>query len=129
MALSAFKGITELENRQAVERALLKNLTKEQSLLAGEIAGLGKQRDILRGDIKESASSAVQQITDAGQNAVTQLRQQAEDVRGQLDGLFAEAMRAAGVIGEMNALVKKGEESGKSLDSFIEEVRVKLGKS
>jgi hypothetical protein len=29
----------------------------------------------------------------------------------------------------MNAMIKKGEESGRSLDSFIEEARVKLEKN
>ena len=50
-------------------------------------------------------------------------------MKGQLDGLVAQALRVGGVIEEMNAMVKKGEESGKSLNSFIEEVRVKLEKS
>jgi chromosome segregation ATPase len=125
-ALSTFKDLTELQKCQAAETVILKNLTNKESLLTGEISGLEKQRDILRSEIRESATSAVKRITDAGQNTVMQLQQQADDVKGQLDGLFAEAMRVARVIGEMNALVKKGEESGKNLDSFIQEVRLKL---
>jgi hypothetical protein len=104
-------------------------LTKERSFLIGEIAGLEKQRDILRGEIEQSASSAVKEITDTGEKAAIQLRQQAEDMEGRLDGLFDQALKVAGVIGEMNAMIKKGEESGRSLDSFIEEARVKLEKN
>ncbi len=126
-ALGNFKDITELQNCQATETVILKDLTNKTSLLTGEIAGLEKQRDILRGDTKESATSAVQQITDAGQNAVTQLQQQAESMKGQLDSLFAQALKVAGVIGDMKAMVKKGEDSGKTLNSFIEEVTDKLG--
>ena len=128
-ALATFKDITELQKCQVAETVKLEDLTNKISLLTGEIAGLEKQRDILRGDIKESATSAVQQITDAGQNAVTQLQQQAESLKGQLDSLFAQALKVAGVIGEMNAMVKKGEDSGKTLNSFIEEVTGKLGRN
>jgi phage shock protein A len=128
-ALGAFKDITELQKCQVVEERALKDLTREKSLLTGEIAGLEKQRDILRGEIKQSASSAVKEIRDTGEKAVMQLHQQAEDIKGQLDGLFAQAVKVAGVVGEMNAMVKKGEESGKSLDIFIEEVRGKLEKN
>ncbi len=128
-AIGTFKDITELQNCQAAETVKLEDLTNKESLLTGEIAGLEKQRNILRGDIKGSAASAVQQIMDAGQNAVTQLQQQAESMKGQLDSLFAEAMRVAGVISEMNAIVEKGEDSGKTLNSFIEKVTGKVGRN
>ncbi len=127
--LGTFKDITELQNSQAAEAATLKNLTEEKSLLTGEIAGLEKRRDTLRGEIEESACSAVKEITDTGQKAVTQLQQQAEDMKGQLDSLFAQALGISRAVGEMNAMVKKGEESGKSLGSFIEEVRIKMEKN
>ena len=129
VALGTFKDITELQKYQAAETEVLKNLTKERATLTGEIARLAKQRDTLRGEIEESASSVVKEITDTGEKAIIKLRQQAEGMKGQLDGLGVQALRVAGVIGEMNAIVKKGEESGKSLNSFIEEVRVKLEKS
>ena len=129
VTLGTFKDIAELQKCQAAETEVLKNLTKERATLTGEIAGLAKQRDTLRGEIEESASSAVKEITDTGEKAVIQLRQQAEGMKGQLDGLVVQALRVAGVIGEMNAMIKKGEASGKSLNSFIEEVRVKLEKS
>jgi chromosome segregation ATPase len=128
-ALGTFKDIIELQKSQAAEAESLKGLTKERSFLIGEIAGLEKQRDILRGEIEQSASSAVKEITDTGEKAAIQLRQQAEDMEGRLDGLFDQALKVAGVIGEMNAMIKKGEESGRSLDSFIEEARVKLEKN
>jgi chromosome segregation ATPase len=128
-ALGTLKDVTELQKSQAEETLILKSLSNKKSLLTGEIAGLEKQRDILRGEISESANSAVKQIADAGQNAVTQLQQQASDIKSQFDSLFAEAMRVAGVVGEMNTMVKKGEESGKSLDTFIEEVKLKLEKN
>ena len=129
VALGTFKDITELQKCQAAETEVLKNLTKERATLTGEIAGLAKQRDTLRGEIEESASSAVKEITDTGEKPVIQLRQQAEGMKGQLDSLVVQALRVAGVIGEMNDMVKKGEESGKSLNSFIEEVRSKVEKN
>ncbi|MDP2931417.1 MAG: hypothetical protein Q8O05_02820 [Chloroflexota bacterium] len=106
-ALGTFKDITELQKCQAAETEVLKNLTKERSSLTGEIAGLAKQRDTLRGEIEESASSAVKEITDTGEKAVIQLRQQAEGLKGQLDGLFAQALRVAGVTGEMKPWLRK----------------------
>jgi len=127
--LGAFKDITELHKCQAAETEALKDLTKERSFLTGEITGLEKQRDILRGEIEQSASSAVKEITDTGEKAAVRLRQQEEAMKGRLDGLFAQALKVAGVIGDMNAMVKKGEESRRSLDSFIEEARVKLEKN
>jgi hypothetical protein len=48
-ALGAFKDITELHKCQAAETKALKGLAEERSFLIGEIAGLKKQRDILRG--------------------------------------------------------------------------------
>ena len=127
--LGAFKDIAGLQKCQVAETELLNNLTKERSLLTGEIAGLEKQRDTIVGEIKQSTSSVVKEITDTGEKAVVQLWQQAEDMKGQLDGIFAQALKVAEVIGEMNAMVKKGEEAGKNLDSFVEEVRIKLGKN
>jgi hypothetical protein len=38
-------------------------------------------------------------------------------------------MRVAGVISEMNAIVEKGEDSGKTLNSFIEKVTGKVGRN
>lgn len=127
--LGNFKDITELQKCQAAEMEMLKNLAKEKSLLTGEIASLENQRDILSGDIKASAASALQQITDAGQDAVAQLQKQAESMRRQIDTLFVHVAEAAETVGEMNALVKKGEDSGKNLNSFIEELTGKAGKN
>ncbi|MFC1929940.1 hypothetical protein ACFLW6_03665 [Chloroflexota bacterium] len=128
-ALGAFKDITELHKCQAAETEALKELTKERSFLTGEIAGLEEQRDILKGEIAESASSAIKEITDTAGEAAMQLRQQAEDMKGRLDSLFAQALKVAGVVGDMKAMVKKGEESGRSLNSFIEEATGKLEKN
>ncbi len=126
MALSAFKGVTELENRRAAETALLKDLTKGKSVLTGEIVGLESRRDILKGEIKESASSVVSEITDTGGKAAKALKQQAEDIKGQFDSLLAQALSAAKAVNNMDALVQEGEESKKRLTSFVTEVRNKL---
>jgi len=128
-ALGAFKDIAELQKCQTAETEALKDLTREKSFLTGEIVSLERQRDILRGEIEQSASSAVKEITDTGEEAAMQLSRQADDMKGRLDGLFAQALKVAGVVGEMNAMVKKGEELGRSLDSFIEEARVNLEKN
>jgi hypothetical protein len=50
-------------------------------------------------------------------------------MKERLGGLFAQALKVAEVVGEMKATIKKGEESGRSLDSFIEEVRIKMEKN
>lgn len=126
MALDAFKDIGEIHDRRTEEAAKLENLTKTKSLLTGEIAGLERRRDILSGEIKESTALAVKEIKDAGAEAATQIRDQVENIQGQLGSLMAEAVRVSGVVGEMNAMVKKGEAAEKSLDRFIREVSNKL---
>ncbi|MDD5095739.1 MAG: hypothetical protein PHV74_15405 [Dehalococcoidia bacterium] len=128
-ALGTFKSITELQECQAAEMVKLEDLTSKISLLTGQIMELEKQRDILRNEITESAASTIQQIADTGQKAVTQLQQQADNMKGELDGLFAEAMRVAGVIGEMKAMVEKGEDSENTLSSLIEEVTGRVGRN
>jgi len=126
LALGRFKDITELKDCQALEAEKLRKLTAEESLLTGEIAELERKRDILQGQIKESASSVIREITETGEKAVLELQKQTEDIKEALDGLFAEALRVAGVVGEMKAMVRKGEESEKSLNDFIEEIHGRL---
>lgn len=128
-ALATFDNIVELQNSQAAEAAVLKNLTKEKDLLTGEVAALEKKRGLLQGEIKESASSVMNKIVDTGQKAVLELQQQAECIEEQLDGIFAEALRVGGLVGEMKAMIKKGEESEKTLGNFIEEVQNRLGRN
>lgn len=128
-ALATFKAITELETSQGVEMAALEDLTREKSVLMGEIAGLQSTRDILSGQVGEITSGVLKQITDEGSKTVSELQRQTKDIRGQLDELFGQAIRVAGVLGEMQAMVKQGDESGKSLENFIKEARGAGGKS
>jgi chromosome segregation ATPase len=128
-AVGTFKEITELRRSQDAETARLKELTETQSTLIGEITALEKHRDVLRGEVSEAAASTVKQIADAGDAAVAQLHQKAENVKEQLDDLLTDAMRAAKAVGEMKAMGQKGEDAGKSLSQFIEEVKGKPGRT
>lgn len=127
--LSTFKGITELETSQGAEMVALENLTYQKSVLIGEIAALENQKSILQGQIGQSASSVVGEIRAMGENAVSALRQQADDIRATIDSLFAEALRLTVIVDEMKAAARKGEESEKRLGHFIGEIKGKVGTS
>ena len=68
-----------------------------------------------------------QQLKDLGQEAASQLQQQVDSIRNQIDSLIAEVARTAGSIIEMKHMVKQGEESERDLDDFIREAKLRLG--
>jgi hypothetical protein len=54
------------------------------------------------------------------------LEQHVADIKDQLNALLADALKAGEAIGEMRQVLKRGEESEKTLSNFIEEVQSRL---
>lgn len=128
-ALDLFGDVTGLENRRKAETQQLSELTRKKAILSGEIAELNKKRSLLEGEIVGVISSTSQEVKAVGEDAASQIRQQVADIKDQLNTLLADALKAGKAIGEMRQVLKEGEESEKSLGSFIEEVQSKLGRN
>lgn len=106
---------------------VLEDLTNQKSVLTGEIAALDNKKSILQGEIRQSASSVVGEIKAMGENAVSELEQQTDQIKTKIDSLVAEALRLTVIVDEMKAAARKGEESEKSLGHFIGEINGKVG--
>jgi len=128
-ALGLFQEVCGLENQRKMEIEQVNRLVKEESILAGEIAELDKKKGLLEGEILGIVSSTSEKVRAAGEDGASQIQQQVADIKDQLSALLADALRAGEAIGEMRQVVKKGEESGKALGNFIEEVQHSLGKN
>ncbi len=126
-ALSTFQSLVELDKRTEVEWENLRKLTEKQSSLGGEIQELEKTKAVLQGEIGQAASSVTEGIKVVGEKSVAELQAQVADIRGKFNALMADALRTAAVVGEMKAMVKKGEESEKGITHFIAEVKAGLG--
>jgi predicted nucleic acid-binding Zn-ribbon protein len=125
--LSTYKAITELEASQGAHMVDLEDLIDQKSVLTGEIAALENKKSILQGEIGQSASSVIGEIKAVGENAVSELKQQADDIRAEINTLFAEALRLTVIVNEIKAAAKKGEESEKSLSNFVEDIKGRMG--
>ena len=125
-ALGLYKDIETLEQKKEAEAKVIKELAKERSILNGETKELEKRKGMLLGEIDKSIFSTCQKIEAAGQEAVSQVQQQVTSVRNQLDGLLVDTVNAGVAVGEMRQMVKKGEDSEKSLRDFIREARERL---
>ena len=75
------------------------------------------------GEIDKSIFSTWQKIEAIGQEVVSQIQEQVISIRNQLDSLLVDAVNAGVAVGEMRQMVKKGEDSEKSLRDFIREAR------
>jgi predicted nucleic acid-binding Zn-ribbon protein len=126
LALSLFGEVSELEKRRETEAQKVKALSKEKSVLDGKIKELEKMKSTLEGEIDISASSISQKIQGIGLQASQQIEQQVSDIRKQLDDLFSDALKAGEEVGQMLQTVRKGEESQKSLKTFLVEARGRL---
>jgi DNA repair exonuclease SbcCD ATPase subunit len=127
--LGLFEDISGLENRRKAETQKVSELVKKQSILRGEIAEREKKKALLEGEISGIISSTSQKVRAIGEDAASQIQQHVADIKGQLNGLLADALKAGEAIGEMRQALKKGEESEKSLDNFIKEVQSRLGRN
>ena len=62
-----------------------------------------------------------------GEKAVLQIQQQVDNIDTQLNRLFKDTLRVGEIVGEMQQIVKKGENAGQSLKDFLAEARGRLG--
>lgn len=122
-ALALFQDISGLENRRKVETQQVNELSRKKSALSGEIAELDNQKGLLDGEVGGIISSTLQRVTAIGEDAASQMQQHVDDIKEQLNGLLADALKAGEAIGEMRKALKSGEESGRSLSDFINEVQ------
>jgi len=127
--LDLFKDISGLENRRKAEMQQVNQLIKQESILTGEIAELDKKKGFLEGKIIGIISSTSEKVRATGEDAASQIQQHVADIKGQLNTLLADALKAGKAIGEMERVLKRGEQSEKSLGSFIEEVQSSLGRN
>jgi len=94
--------------------------------LVSEIAQLENQKGALQGEINRAASEAIEEIRNSGEKGASQIQQQVDNIRSQFKSLFEDAVRTGKAVGEMMAMVRKGEELAKSVDGFIEELPSRL---
>jgi hypothetical protein len=62
-----------------------------------------------------------------GEKAALQIQQQVDNIDTQLNRLFKDTLRVGEIVGEMQQIVKKGENAGQSLKDFLAEARGRLG--
>jgi len=125
-ALSLFEDISGLENRREAEMQKVTELVRKQSVLTGEIGELDRKKGLLEGQIVGIISSTSQKVRAIGEDAAAQIQQHVSDIKDQLNALLGDAVKAGEAIGEMRQVLKRGEDSEKSLSNFIEEVQSRL---
>ena len=128
-ALGLFEDVSGLENRRKLEIQQVNELIKKESILSGEIAELDRKKGLLEGEIVGIISSTSQKVRAIGEDAASQIQQHVADIKDQLNALLADALKAGEAIGEMRQVLKRGEESEKTLSDFIEEVQSRLGRT
>jgi len=126
-AIALYKDISSLEQRKEVETDKIRELTKEKSILRGEIKELEKMKGKLLGEIDNSVISTSQRLKAIGEEAASQLQQQLESIRNQMDSLLADAVNTGEALGQMKKMIKEGESSEKSLRSYLSEAKNRLG--
>jgi chromosome segregation ATPase len=126
LALSLFREVSDLEKSKETEAERVRALVKEKSVLDGQIRQLEKVKSTLEGEIDNSVLSISQKIQGIRQEAAQQIEQQVIDIRKQLGDLFSDILKAGEEVGQMLQMVKKGEESQKSLKTLLEEARSRL---
>jgi len=95
-------------------------------MLSGEIKELEKRKRTLLGEMDKTIISISQRLITIGEEATLQVQQQVSSIREQFDSLLVDAVKTGQAIGEMQQMVKKGENSEKDLRNFIREVKGKL---
>jgi len=125
-AFGLFEDMSGLENRRKSEMQKVTELVRKQSVLTGEIGELDRKKGLLERQIVGIISSTSQKVRDIGEDAAVQIQQHVSDIKEQLNALLADAVKAGEAIGEMRQVLKRGEDSEKSLGNFIEEVQSRL---
>ena len=126
-ALGLYQDINGLEQKKEAEIEGLGELMAEKSMLSGKIKELEKRKGTLLGEMDKTIISISQRLITTGEEATSQVQQQVSSIREQFDSLLVDAMETGQAIGEMQQMVKKGEDSEKGLKTFIREVRGRLG--
>ncbi len=129
LALGSCRDLAQLDRSREVEMENMRQVAEKKHSLEGEVVELEMRKAILLGEVSQAASTVTQDIKEVGEKAVSELRLQVEDIRGNFNTLIADTVRTAGVIGRMEAEVKKGERSEKELRDFITEVKAGLGRN
>jgi signal transduction protein with GAF and PtsI domain len=62
-----------------------------------------------------------------GEKVASQLQHRVDKINAQLVELFEDTLKVGEIVGEMQQMVKKGENAGQELQNFIEETRARLG--
>jgi len=122
-ALGLYKDIDGFEQKKETEAKGIRELVTEKSILSGEIKELEKRKGTLLGEMDKTIISISQRLKTIGEEATLQVEQQVSSVREQFDSLLADAVKTGQAIGEMRQMVKKGEDSEKSLRNFLREMR------
>ena len=122
-ALGLHKDIDGLEQKKEAEAKGVRDLVREKSILNGEIKELEKRKGTLLGEMDKTIISISHRLISIGEEATSQVQQQVSSIREQFDSLLADAVKTGQVVGEMRQMVKKGEDSEKSLKNFIGEIR------
>jgi len=122
-ALGLYKDIDSLEQKKETEAKGIRELVTEKSILSGEIKELEKRKGTLLGEMDKTIISISQRLKTISEEANSQVQQQVSSIREQFDSLLADAVKAGQAIGEMQQMVKKGEDSEKNLKNFIREIR------
>ena len=129
LALGSCRDLAQLDRSREVEMENMRQVAEKKHSLEGEVVELEMRKAILLGEVSQAASTVTQDIKGVGEKAVSELRLQVEDIRGNFNTLIADTVRTAGVIDRMEAEVKKGERSEKELRDFITEVKAGLGRN
>lgn len=122
-ALELHKDIDGLEQKKETEAKGIRDLVREKSILNGEIKELEKRKGILLGEMDKTIILISQRLKAISEEATSQVQQQVSSIRKQFDSLLADAVKTGQAVGEMRQMVKKGEDSEKSLKNFIGEIR------
>jgi len=122
-ALGLYKDINSLEQKKETETEGIRELAREKSILSGEIKELEKRKGTLLGEMDKTIISISQRLKTIGEEATSQVQRQVSSIQEQFDSLLADAVKTGQAIGDMQQMVKKGEDSEKSLKNFIREIK------
>jgi chromosome segregation ATPase len=124
--LGLYKDIDGFEQKKESDTKRIRELSREKSILDGEIKELEKRKGILLGEMDKTIISILQRLKTIGEEATLQVQQQVSSIQEQFDSLLVDAVKTGQAIQGMQQLVKKGEDSEKGLKTFIREVRGRL---
>ncbi len=124
--LGLYKDIDGFEQKKESDTKRIRELSREKSILDGEIKELEKRKGLLLGEMDKTIISISQRLTTIGEEATLQVQQQVSSIREQFDNLLVGAVKTGQAIQGMQQMVKKGEDSEKSLRNFIREAKDRL---